>query len=861
MRGRDVSALRGGALGWASGATADLIAKVHAQQRAVVRQVLWLFLGLVALTILLNVTRRGLDLQALAANGLLAALIGVGLWLTRAGRVRLALGLIIAFVMAVSALPLLLYGLSGTQGAWFLFFVPIVLSAVMLSRRALLLTGGVSVLALLAGYGLERANLTPLQAPFASPDPVALALQAAAVLVIVVVFLERFGLSLYRALFAAAEREERLGREVAERQRAEARYRILLENVPDAAIYLVDREERIVAAEGTAMRQHGLSPSDLEGQTVRGFLGDELYQEIGPYYQAAVAGRAASGEASYQGVDYAVRTAPLRGADGEVEGGIALVLDISEEKRARLELERALAAEARALKAAEAERRHLQGLFDYAPAMMATASGPQHVFTQANRAFLRLTGRQDVIGRSVLEVFPELADTEIPAALERVYQTGQPFVASEMLIPLDRDGDGVPEACYFDLIYQAMRDADGAVTGILALAHDVTEQVSARQELEVRQAKLERLNDELSARVGRLAALRAVDLAITGSASTQVVMDVVLNQVLRRLEVDAAQILLYRASSHDLRPAARIGFADALPPQYSLPTDRGALGQIVSLRAPRYIPDITAPESGFVPRPGDALEGFVSYFGVAIAAKGELLGVLELFHRRSEPRSDDWFEFAEALALQTAIALHNARLLEGLTAANEQLRMAYDTTIAGWARALDLKDEETAGHSQRVTDLTVALARHLGLGEGELEHVRRGAQLHDIGKMAVPDRILLKPGKLDAEEWAVMKSHTTVARDLLAPIAFLRPALEIPYSHHEKWDGSGYPQGLKGEQIPLAARIFAVVDVYDALSSDRPYRKAWSREKALKYIREQAGSHFDPAVVAAFLDFLEGNGL
>ncbi|HEX7021748.1 MAG TPA: HD domain-containing phosphohydrolase [Trueperaceae bacterium] len=188
-----------------------------------------------------------------------------------------------------------------------------------------------------------------------------------------------------------------------------------------------------------------------------------------------------------------------------------------------------------------------------------------------------------------------------------------------------------------------------------------------------------------------------------------------------------------------------------------------------------------------------------------------------------------------------------------------QVILAYDTTIAGWGRALDLKDEETAGHSQRVTDMTVRLARHMGMSEEELVHVRRGALLHDIGKMGVPDSVLLKPGKLDAAEWEVMKRHTTYGYELLLPISFLRPALAIPYCHHEKWDGSGYPQGLKGEEIPLPARIFAVVDVWDALGSDRPYRAAWSPEKIASYLQEEAGRHFDPAVVTAFFELLAEN--
>ncbi|HEX8683293.1 MAG TPA: HD-GYP domain-containing protein, partial [Ardenticatenaceae bacterium] len=187
---------------------------------------------------------------------------------------------------------------------------------------------------------------------------------------------------------------------------------------------------------------------------------------------------------------------------------------------------------------------------------------------------------------------------------------------------------------------------------------------------------------------------------------------------------------------------------------------------------------------------------------------------------------------------------------------NIELALAYDATIEGWSRALDLRDKETEGHSLRVTEMTVELARTMGMSEEEIVQVRRGALLHDIGKMGIPDRILLKPGALDDEEWEIMRRHPTYGYEMLAPIAFLRPALDIPHAHHEKWDGTGYPRGLQGEQIPLAARIFAVVDVWDALRSDRPYRPAWEKERVLEHIRQGAGKHFDPRMVSSFLEMM-----
>jgi putative two-component system response regulator len=191
-----------------------------------------------------------------------------------------------------------------------------------------------------------------------------------------------------------------------------------------------------------------------------------------------------------------------------------------------------------------------------------------------------------------------------------------------------------------------------------------------------------------------------------------------------------------------------------------------------------------------------------------------------------------------------------------LEQAHLQLLAAYDATIEGWSRAMDLRDKETEGHTKRVTVLSEKLAKMAGMSDEEMIYVRRGALLHDIGKLGIPDDILLKPEKLTEEEWGIMHQHPQFAHDMIFPIEYLRPSLDIPYCHHEKWDGTGYPRGLKGEEIPLAARIFAVVDVWDAVTSDRPYRPAWDKKKALKYINDESGKHFDPRIVELFNNLL-----
>ena len=196
-------------------------------------------------------------------------------------------------------------------------------------------------------------------------------------------------------------------------------------------------------------------------------------------------------------------------------------------------------------------------------------------------------------------------------------------------------------------------------------------------------------------------------------------------------------------------------------------------------------------------------------------------------------------------------------LVYDLRQANQELSAAYDSALQGWSSALELRDHDTEKHTTRVTEHLVSLARYMGVPEDEIVNYRRGALLHDVGKMAVPDSILRKAGPLSDQEWEIMRQHPIYAYEVLSQIEYFKPALDIPLYHHEKWDGSGYPHGLKEEQIPIAARIFSIVDVYDALTSDRPYRTAWSKEKALRYIHEQSGQYFDPEIVQAFLKMVE----
>ena len=362
-----------------------------------------------------------------------------------------------------------------------------------------------------------------------------------------------------------------------------------------------------------------------------------------------------------------------------------------------------------------------------------------------------------------------------------------------------------------------------------------------------------RLFGEIKQRVQRLGAVRAMDMAISSSFDLRVTLNVLLDQVTAQLNVDAACVLLYNAHTRTLEYAAGRGFQGGTTSTPSLRIDQSLAGRAALERRIIHFPNLRA-NKGTRPllQPVED-DSFVAYYAVPLIAKGQVKGVLEIYNRSPLSPDTEWMEFLETLAGDTAIAVDNTALFNDLQRSNVELTLAYDRTLEGWSHALELRDEETLGHAQRVTDMTVELARAMGMSEVELVHVRRGALLHDIGKMGVPDRILRKPGPLTEEEWEIMRRHPVSAFELLSPIPYLKPSLNIPYSHHERWDGSGYPNGLKGEQIPLAARVFAVVDVWDALLSERPYRAAWPKEEVIAYLKKQAGSQFDPTIVEVFL--------
>jgi HD-GYP domain-containing protein (c-di-GMP phosphodiesterase class II) len=349
----------------------------------------------------------------------------------------------------------------------------------------------------------------------------------------------------------------------------------------------------------------------------------------------------------------------------------------------------------------------------------------------------------------------------------------------------------------------------------------------------------------------RLNALRAIDMAITASTELKLSLNVLLNQAALLLDADAIVIRKLDPLTQNLEFLTEKGFPAIATKNIRL--GQAQAGQAALERRPISIPDVSKSAMKDANLEPIHIEPFHAYHAVPLICRGHLKGVFEVFHRNPIQPNTDWHETLTSLAGQAAIAIENAELFDELEKSNLQLRMAYDATIEGWSRALDMRDRETEGHTQRVAEMTVQLAHLMDFDENELVHIRRGALLHDIGKMGIPDSILTKPAPLTEDEWTIMRQHPGLAKSMLASIEYLRPALDIPYYHHERWDGTGYPLGLKGQKIPLAARIFAVVDVWDALRSNRPYREAWPAHEIETYLQNQSGIQFDSQVVNLFL--------
>jgi putative nucleotidyltransferase with HDIG domain len=356
----------------------------------------------------------------------------------------------------------------------------------------------------------------------------------------------------------------------------------------------------------------------------------------------------------------------------------------------------------------------------------------------------------------------------------------------------------------------------------------------------------------------QLSALLKVSSSLASTMDLAEVLQIAVESAVEMLGLDSGAV--YTLENESLLLGAT---SPPLPPQFpdelrlARLKDHPHIYEAVTTMAPVYLENartasLSAPEKSVVDS-----RGLVSILYFPLVLKESAIGVFIIGSTRNVRQfSNSEIELSYVLSAQVSLAIANALLYKRAQEAIVELSRAYDATLEGWSRVLDMRDHVTDVHTRRVADLTVALARKMGIPESELGQIRRGALIHDIGKMAIPDSILQRPGELSEEEQAIMRTHPQKAFQILSQIGYLLPAMDIPYCHHEKWDGTGYPRGLKGQEIPLSARIFAVVDVFDALTSDRPYRKAWSREKALMYIQEQSGKQFYPEAVEAFSEMI-----
>jgi putative nucleotidyltransferase with HDIG domain len=389
---------------------------------------------------------------------------------------------------------------------------------------------------------------------------------------------------------------------------------------------------------------------------------------------------------------------------------------------------------------------------------------------------------------------------------------------------------------------------------VSAVIQDVTHVSKTVQKLE------QGVADHLHIRQSQLGALMGVGHAINSSLGLERVLEQVMDTLIALMRAERGFLML-REPSGELSVRIARGITQFNVDEEILKVSNSIMKK-VAVSGESILTTNAQQDPRFENQISVAAYQLRSILCAPLKLKNDLIGVIYVDNRaHAGIFRDSDLALIDAFADQAAVAIHNAQLFEDLKrtnfqleAANLELQIAYEATLNGWVRALDLRDKETEGHTKRVTILTERLARAMGVEGDELIHVTRGALLHDIGKMAIPDGILLKPGQLTDDERKLIQKHPVYAYEMLSPIEFLRPALDIPYCHHEKWDGSGYPRGLRGEDIPFSARIFPVIDVWDALTSDRPYRKGMPQNVVFQHIQADSGKHFDPRVVNAFME-------
>ncbi len=612
------------------------------------------------------------------------------------------------------------------------------------------------------------------------------------------------------------------------------------------AILMIDEGQTILLAEGDGLSAFAQladvqAPEALLGQQVA-----EVFSSIPPLVAGllgSLEGKTVDTELRRGEQIWELRCHPVRWEDRRFRGAVCLARNVTVE-RERLFVRNAVVEITTALRKAEVLLDILNVLFRELGAWLPIDRGA---------LLLREPQGSRLVNDYFYGRWKELSENASSPDLfawmavmgRQLLSTGQPYYNTSHMVKDDPAGVvmGVPLIAQNELIGVWWRG------GETPLRKEERRLVEALGDLVANAVFRVMQREQTERRLRRLAALHAIDRAITSSMDLRVTLRVFLEQATRQLGVDAAAVLLYDETMHLLRCVLARGFKHYRCEYSTVGLSEGLSGRVVRSRQLLVVPDLAQSKIPLLRTNMVSEEKFVTYYGTPLIARGKLIGVFELFHRRPLKVDSEWLNFLQSLTTQAAIAIDNAQLFNDLQRSHAELEEAYNATLEGWVRALDLRDRETEGHTQRVTRRTLRLARAMELPADQLIHIQRGALLHDIGKIGISDTILRKPGPLSKAEWDLMHKHPQYAYDMLSPIEFLRPALDIPLYHHERWDGNGYPFGLRGEDIPLTARIFAIVDVWDALSHDRPYRKAWPTERVNAYIFAQAGKHFDPRLV------------
>jgi PAS domain S-box-containing protein len=608
----------------------------------------------------------------------------------------------------------------------------------------------------------------------------------------------------------------------------DARYRVFVQQTLDA-VYIYDAETKAIVETNPAFQElMGYSEPETLKLSVYDILAHDRVSVTGYFQEIMASERSTRAERQWRRkdgslLDVQVTASVIREGDRQLVA--VLGRDITERKNAEAALRRA-------------ERRY-RDLFDEAPAMYVVTQERDHipVVVDCNQLFLRTLGyeREQVVGRPLADFYTQTSQLRtLPP--ETLAHEGRDLPEERHL--MTRDGR---------LVHTLMRttpelDLKGHVVGTRAMYMDMTERKRIEAELRAGAA----LND-----LAQMAA-SALDLHST--------VQLLADQLGELMLADACYVALWDEVRSRPVPTAAYGPLREVYTAITFPSGQRTLTESVVTEGRTLVVEDASSSAHLSPAVAKRFS-LQSVLGLPLVAGDRRLGAaLVAFHQRHRFTPEE-VAFAERAAGPIALALAKAKFFEELQASHARLAEAYDATLEGLALALELRDKETEGHTRRVTDMTVRLARAMGVPDDDLIHIRRGALLHDIGKIGIPDDILRKPGPLTPSELTIMRRHPSYAYEIISAIPFLHPAIDIPYCHHEKWDGTGYPRGLQDEAIPLAARIFAIVDVWDALRSDRPYRESWPSDKVVDHIRLLSGSHFDPRVVEPFLSLLEAEGL